>query len=85
MSMRVQEKISAQEKNREHKEKNREHKRMQSVCSLKLPANVQERNTAENDREERETLSLEKLPVSLYPKSSLCIFIMCLPDILAYT
>ena len=29
----------------------------------------------------RETLSLEKLSASLYPKSSLCIFIMYLPDI----
>ena len=49
-------------------EKSREHKRMQSMCSLKLRANEQERKKAENEREERETLSLEKLPVSLYPK-----------------
>ena len=48
--------------------KSREHKRMQSMCSLKLRANEQERKKAENEREERGTLSLEKLPVSLYPK-----------------
>ena len=47
-------------------EKSREHKRMQSVCSLKLRVNEQERKRAENEREEQETLSLEKLPVSLY-------------------
>ena len=71
--VRVQEKKSTQEKSREHK-------RMQSVCSLKLRANELERKRAENEREKRETLSLEKLPVSLYPKSRVCIFIMYLPD-----
>ena len=74
MSVRVQEKKSTQEKSREDR-------RMQSVCSLKLRAYEPERKRAEDEREERETLSLENLPVSLYPKCSLCIFIMCLPDI----
>jgi hypothetical protein len=59
--MRVQGKESTQEKSRALK-------RMQSVCSLKLRANEPERKRAENEREERETLSLEKLPVNLYPK-----------------
>ena len=59
VSMRVQEKKSTQEKSREHK-------RMQSVCSLKLRANELERKRAESER--GENLSLEKLPVSLYPK-----------------
>ena len=70
MSVRVQEKNHIQEKSREHK-------RMQSVCSLKLRANEQERKRAENEREERETLSLEKLPVSLYPKRVVCVYLLC--------
>ena len=61
MSVRVQEKKSTQEKSREHN-------RMQSVCSLKLRANGQERKRAESEREERETLSLKKLLKSKYPK-----------------
>jgi hypothetical protein len=62
-------------------EKQRAQKRMLSVCSLQLRANEPERKKAENEREVRETLSLEKLPVSLYPKNSLCVLIMRLPDI----
>jgi hypothetical protein len=42
---------------------------------------MKERKISENGREERETLSLEKLPVSFYPKCSFCIFIIYLPDI----
>ena len=74
MRMGVCKKKSAQEKSRVRR-------RMQCVCPLKLRVDERERKRAENEREERETLSLEKLPVSLYPKSSLCIFIMHLPDI----
>jgi hypothetical protein len=48
-----------------------------SVFRLTLQANKQERVR----EKKRERLSLEKLPVSLYPKGSPCIFIMCLPDI----
>jgi hypothetical protein len=76
MSVRVQEKKNTQEKSREDR-------RMQSVCSLKLRAYEPERKRAEDEREERETLSLEKLSactqkvVCVY----LCIFIMRLPDI----
>jgi hypothetical protein len=44
---------------------------------------MSERERTENEREGRETLSLEKLLVSLYQKSSLYIFIMYLPDIRA--
>ena len=60
MNVRVQEK-------KPHRRK-AESTRECRVCSLKLRANGQERKRAESEREERETLSLEKLPVSLYPK-----------------
>ena len=65
-SMRVQEKKSAQEK---------------AECVQPQAVSKWMRGRAESEREERETLSLEKLPVSLYPKTTLCIFIMRLPDI----
>ena len=61
--------------------KRRVYRRITGVCSLKLQANEREKNRAETEREGRETLRLESLPVSQSPKSSLCIFIMCLPDI----
>lgn len=61
--------------------KRRVYRRITGVCSLKLQANEREKNRAETEREGRETLSLESLPVSQSPKSSLCICIMCLPDI----
>jgi hypothetical protein len=59
---------------------------MQGMCSLKLRSNGRARNgrarkRVENEREERETLSLEKLLSACTQKSSLCIFIMCLLDI----
>ena len=76
MSVRVQERKSAQEKGGVHK-------RMQ--CVQPQAASEWERKTAENEGEERETLSLEKLPVSLYPKSNLYIFIMRLLDIPAFS
>ena len=50
MSVRVQEKKKAQEKSREHK-------RMQSVCSLKLQTDEQERKQRMREkREKREKL-----------------------------
>ena len=49
-----------------------------SVCRLMLQANKQERV---REKREKGLKSLEKLPVSLYPKGSPCIFIMHLPDI----
>lgn len=42
---------------------------------------VSRRERRQRVREKREIVSIEKLPVSLYPKSCLCIFIVCLPDI----
>ena len=70
MSVRVQEKNHIQEKSREHK-------RMQSVCSLKLRANEQKRKRAENEREERETLSLEKIACQFVPKEVVCVYLLC--------
>jgi hypothetical protein len=36
-----------------------------------------ERERERADREERETLSLEKLPVRLYPKKVVCVYLLC--------
>jgi hypothetical protein len=35
------------------------------------------RKRVENEREERATLSLEKLPVSLYPPKVVCVYLLC--------
>jgi hypothetical protein len=67
------------EKRKAHRRK-AECRRIQSASSLKLRARKQEKR-----ERERTSLSLEKLPVSLYPKSCLCLFFMCLPDIPAFS
>jgi hypothetical protein len=53
----------------------------QSVHRQENAECVQPQAAREKEREKRATLSLGKLTVSLYTKSSLCLFIMLLPDI----
>ena len=50
---------------------------MQSVCSLKLRVNEPEREKTENEREERETLSLEKIACQFVPKEVVCVYLLC--------
>jgi hypothetical protein len=52
---------SRKEKHTGEKERAQEN----AVCSLKLQENGRERKTAENEREERETLSLGKIACQL--------------------
>jgi hypothetical protein len=47
------------------------------VCSLKLRVNEPEREKTENEREERETLSLEKIACQFVPKEVVCVYLLC--------
>ena len=79
MSIRVQGKRSTQEKSREH----RRECRVCAASSCERMSEEEEKREREREREQkmRKRESLEKLPVSLYSKTSLCVFIMHLPDI----
>ena len=50
------------------------------VCTVSSCTQV-----SKSERDERETLCPEKLSVTLYPQSTLCIFIINLPDIPAFS
>ena len=47
------------------------------MCSLKLRVNEPEREKTENEREERETLSLEKIACQFVPKEVVCVYLLC--------
>jgi hypothetical protein len=60
-------------------EKQRAQENEESVQPQAAKEGAREKDSRQ--RERRETLSLEKWSVSLYPKSSLCVFIMNLTNI----